>query len=510
MVSLSECLNDCFQTITDQNGRLLIVNSEGYRFGVVFEKEEKIQFFQSNSESKQILFKFSDIREVTRCTGEELEMIAISNQGKIIKAAFTGFSNEDPRSNIESPSRHGGVFQDMETLLNLHPKLKEGIWTDELTGNRYINLKELNGKDESIIIPDATVDIRKMLERDSKEYWGTPLNFKKSDIIDELEKIAMNQKRNPFLEWVAKPFEDTGPVSIVTPENLLTTVGATAPGLSEEEKQRIYLSNLIPMFMLATIGRQYEPDIVDVAIILIGPQETGKTQLCRRLGNRWYRATGEDVHDQKKLMESTNGGVVVEFREGQQILKPESLKNFLDFETLQYRKPYDRVEREYPIKAGIWITTNDMQPLIDITGARRLIPVYMTGDVEGSCWPIDIPEETYRRLWAEMKARYDRGERWRDYWNRIKPLAKIMQKYATTSPPYYDRVKVALSDFELYQKIPNEDLMMCLTRELGEREAEKVRGLIKKSPDAYDLERIKSPFRMDDKEGRYRGYTKIR
>lgn len=427
------------------NGSVYIVNSEGYRFGKFSEKDQKAMFYQSIGDSRRLVYSLSDIRMLLNDTGSEMQLIVIDN-GNLVNASFKGFSKDDIRSEdpVAVPDRHGGMFHDMNILLGFYPDLKDNIWKDRITGKCYINLRGLKLEDRTLLVSDATVHVRELLENDSKLYWGHAVNFKKMETIDKLETIAAINERNPFLEWVNNTPRDSNPIQVITPETLLKTVGVRALGLPSEDDEELVLSEVFQMVALATIERQYKRTVVDVAICLIGPQGTGKTTLCRCLGGEWYRSTTQGVHDKKKFMESVNGGVIVEFREGLQLLQTEEFKDFLDLDYLEYRKPYDRVEHEYDVMQFFIITTNDDQPLTDVTGNRRLIPLYMPGNTPDSIMPMEIDPETYRRIWATMKERYDAGERWRDHYGKVKDLISIMQESAAPSPPYYDRVKTIL------------------------------------------------------------------
>ena len=398
MSELPKPLNDHLRTVEDPNG-IFIENNDGYRFGTYSEKDGKIFFFESGSDSGLLVISAADIEKVTRNKGEELEIL-VKRESGLTNLEYRGYPKESPEAQTMRivPDRHGGTFQDMDLLFGLYPDLKENVWTDSLTGNRFIDLGGLNRKGGIKIIPDAIVDVQNVLEIESKQYWGNAINFKKQDTTDKLNRMAIENERNPFLEWIESTPESIEPIDIITADNLLRTIGATAPGLLNEEDEELYLKELTWSILLGCIERQYNPVKVDLAVCLIGPQGTGKTTFCEALGRKWYRSSSQDVHNIKQFMESVNGGVIVEFREGLQILNPETLKDFLDSRILQYRKPYDRMEREYPIRFITIITTNDDQPLIDSTGARRMAPVYLRGDEEGIS-PIEIPEETIRKIW---------------------------------------------------------------------------------------------------------------
>ncbi len=466
-------------------------------------------FNESLTDCKKLRYNPNDITIITYYLGNELEFL-YKDGNKVERGRFRGYKDGDPRSKQEPvivPDQHGGTFQDMDILFGFHPDFKPNVWTDDLTGNRYVNLKGLGYADEVRLIPDATVPIGKILADDSKKYWNKTCNFKKTDIMDYADDIARKKLRNPFLEWI-EDFEPTHDIPKITVENYLQTIGATAPGLNEDD-ERTYLSEILQAYLLAVRERQDHPIVVDMALCLIGKQGTGKTTFCRALGGSWYRSTSQDVHNTKQLMESANGGVVVEFREGLQMLNPETFKDFLDSDVLQYRKPYDRVERTYPIRFVTIITTNDNQPLIDMTGARRIAPIYLQGDVEGSLMPLDIPEEIYKGMWAEINRRYmdkEHPDRWRVHWNRIKPLAEVMQNEAKANPPFYDQILDAIGDWPKEIKLTNEDLTSRLKQALNNNnDVERAKKFIQKSPEAYGLIRA-APFKINGKT--YRGYMR--
>ncbi len=151
----------------------------------------------------------------------------------------------------------------------------------------------------------------------------------------------------------------------------------TAPGLTEEDEER-YLRWVCRAYLLATIERQIHSTKVDVCLCVYGNQRTGKSSAFEFLGGRWYRRTKESVRNPQKFLESVTGGAVVEFNDDdRQKTHPEAFKGFIDFDWMQYRKAYDKREKRYPIPFVTVITTNDHHPIVNLTGARRILPLCM-------------------------------------------------------------------------------------------------------------------------------------
>lgn len=237
MATLPERLSDLILERVAEKWHVL--NDDGFDFGIYSEKDESITFFDSRSESKVIVVPVAAIEQITRCKNDELDLL-IEKDSKPLSVEYVGFPRDSPETKDMRiiPERHGGTFQDMELLLSAYPKLRRNLWTDSLTGNRYINLSGINGKNKTFPIPDAVVDIQKCLEIDSKNIWGTAISFKKTDTIDMLNRMAFENERNPFLEWIRTTPKSAEPIQEkIAFDNLLLTIGATAPGLDEESEK---------------------------------------------------------------------------------------------------------------------------------------------------------------------------------------------------------------------------------------------------------------------------------
>ena len=330
------------------------------------------------------------------------------------------------------------------------------------------------------------------LEEESEREWGTPISIESSanTVIKILENKAIKNPRNPFMEWV-KNNETGTKLDNITIENLLYTAGGRAPALTEEE-EAIYLKEIMLAFLLAVIERQFKPIRLDMALCLIGDQGMGKTNVCTFLGggeDRWYKPAGENIRDDQKFYEKCSGGIVVELREGLQLKKPEILKNFLDLTEFQFRKPYARRESLNRIMFGVILTTNIDEALTDLSGSRRIGPVYFTGEIKLNL--AELPQETAGRLWKRAYEMYQNGERWRPHWNGIKDLAEKMQRYAAVTPPNYEKITEMLKDFNrIYGPIITTSDLFDRIRDISTlSEYDTIVKIIKSTPKAYHLKR---------------------
>ena len=409
---------------------------------------------------------------------------------------------EDIRIFEAPPEKSGGKITDLGRILGyvLKDRMKTGLWTDYHTGARHIDMSMIGEESGELDVRDASIPMRRFVEAQSALVWGRPLNVTDKDMTGFLEDKAKKTVRNRFLEAIRSREEKDSP-RWVSAYRLFGASGLTAPApdISEDE-EAAYVDWGNRAVLLAAIERQHDAAQVDKCPVFIGPQGTGKTSLCRFLGGRWYRASTQNVRDTKQFMESTNGAVIAEFREGLQTLNPETLKDFLDSEKVQFRKPYEKAEHEYPITFVTAITTNDPQPLLDLTGARRFLPLYMDPARQLE-QPWALSSEDWGAVWGRALWDYEHGERWRDGWQDVRGTAEKMQAYASRDPPYFEQTMELIAEYK-GDKIPRSWILNGLEARLGRSSAAALEAL-RKNPARFGLEKGKNPQYIGGKSERF-------
>lgn len=121
------------------------------------------------------------------------------------------------------------------------------------------------------------------------------------------------------------------------------------------------------------IRRIMEPGcLFDYVLVLVGKQGIGKTSLFRIIGGPWYKAYGGAI-DNKDFYLALRGAMLVDLDEGSTLNKSDSirLKSVITSTHDEYRAPYDRTMKKYPRRFVFSMSTNDTEPLRDVTGNRR-------------------------------------------------------------------------------------------------------------------------------------------
>lgn len=466
--------------------------------------EDAVAWYDSRGKRSQLRMPRESIESIERGSEPGAAIVTFSDG---TECTFYG-SSEDVRIQSAPPERTGGKITDLEHILDYvcGDGLDAFLWTDYHDGTKRIDLSMIGAPSEEIPIKDASVPVRRFVEAQTRILWGRPLNVTECDMTAYLEHRARLRIRNRFIEPIAaearKP--DLGSARRTGAYDLFQSVGLTAPApeiSAEEEEAYVRWTNRA--VLMSAIKRQFEPSLVDICPVIIGPQGSGKTALCRFLGGKWYRASTQDVKNARQFMESVNGAVIAEFREGIQTLNPETLKEFLDWDKVQYRKPYDKTEKEYPIPFVTVITTNDPQPLLDLTGARRFLPLYMDPSrrIEPS-W--ELTEADRLAVWSRALRDYENGEDWRDGWDEVKDTAAKMQDYASRDPPYFDQLMEVLSAWpNVGDKIPKRLIAEGLTARIGEGRKEVAMEGLRKNPLRFGLEKVKNPQYFEGKSERF-------
>lgn len=183
----------------------------------------------------------------------------------------------------------------------------------------------------------------------------------------------------------------------------LPTMLADYFGVKKDEYSRQVGLN----FMISAAARVREPGIKsDLMMVLEGKQGIYKSTAIEVLaGEDWFVATTESP-DNKDFYQILQGKWLVEIEELQSFSKPQmpKIKSAISSKRDVFRPPYGFVPRAFPRHCIFVGTTNDDEYLRDPTGARRFMPVYVSG-VE-----IDALKSDRDQLWAEADIRFARGE----------------------------------------------------------------------------------------------------
>lgn len=171
-----------------------------------------------------------------------------------------------------------------------------------------------------------------------------------------------------------------------------------------------YTAGIGMCWMISGVARVMRPGCqVDYMLVLEGAQGLGKSSGVRALlpKREWFSDTGI-VIGQKDSYLTLHGLWIYGFDEldsirGSDITKT---KSFLTSPSDRLRPPYGRRMRDFPRQTIFVGTTNETEYLRDRTGNRRFWPV--------TCTKIDVEAIARDRdqLWAEAKARFERGEKW--------------------------------------------------------------------------------------------------
>lgn len=166
-------------------------------------------------------------------------------------------------------------------------------------------------------------------------------------------------------------------------------------------------------FMCAAVRRVRKPGPdckFDNILILEGPQDLGKSLVCRRLFDPWFTDTLPSDLNGRHMSHCLQGVWGVEFAEIQHFLRsePEAIKAFLSKPVERYIAPYGRMEIERPRQCVFIGTTNSDDYGRDSTGNRRLWPV--------RCLKADADWVSRNRdqLWAEASLLEDGMPLWLD------------------------------------------------------------------------------------------------
>ena len=224
-------------------------------------------------------------------------------------------------------------------------------------------------------------------------------------VPDYVAAIADGNPWNPVADWIAsRPWDGTDRL-----QAMYDTLKVRAD-LSNAFKQRI-----VYRWLLSCVAAAFKPSGFSCrgVLVLQGPQAIGKT--------RWFAALVPDPllrdevvrlghHLDARSKDDVISAVshwIVEIGELDSSFRKDvaALKGFLTNDRDKVRRPYGRVDSEYPRRTVFAATVNDTTFLVDTTGNTRFwtIPVTRIDYEHG----IDM-----QQVFAQLLVDFRRGEQW--------------------------------------------------------------------------------------------------
>lgn len=175
------------------------------------------------------------------------------------------------------------------------------------------------------------------------------------------------------------------------------------PGVEDTEYNRMVARKVL----LAAVARTFEPGVkVDEALILVGPEGTGKSSWIKEM-SKGFSVEFQNI-ESKDTIQILSETWIAMAEESEVVAKSDfnRLKSFLTQNSDTYRVPY-AVEPETRLRRWVvWGSTNDMELLRERDGNRRFL---MVECVRPRDFDLLTPEYV-DQIWAEAVHAYMMGE----------------------------------------------------------------------------------------------------
>lgn len=324
----------------------------------------------------------------------------------------------------------------------IFPNYKTQMYYDVLREQEVVDMALLGRPEEGHKdLDDHIISIyHDYLERKFEEL-GMTGKLPTQQIMDEALLMHIQDiRRNSFREWLESLVWDGRRRVRMWFRDVF---GAIAPAYDTEKDELRYLGDVSEAWFKGAVARQYRNDVKhDIVPLIISTQGMGKGAGIRFSAgqDRWYIDTSNPLRPLPAFLDGIRGHVIVEFSEASQITGSSSqlFKSFISQTGDQLRKPYMRRQETFPRHCVFIATSNEDDILTDLTGNRRIFPMYCDVSKAKPCM-ISISREPLQQyeveqLWAEALQMYKERP------NEFLPAggedhAVKMQDYATAENP---------------------------------------------------------------------------
>lgn len=271
----------------------------------------------------------------------------------------------------------------------------------------------------------------------------------RENLTEYVKAVADSNAYNPVVEWIdSKPWDGVSRI-----QDLADTLICTNPEFRTLLLRRWLIS--------CAAGLEHKGFWTKGVLTLHGAQDLGKTSWFRRLVPADLGAFREGVSLDATSKDSVMTAVshwIVELGELESTLRRdmENLKAFISQTTDRLRRPYDRVDSEYPRRTVFCASVNSEKFLKDDTGNGRFWVIA----VEGVKHDHDVDMQ---QLWAEVMSLYRGGEQWHLTPHEKAQLNIGNEKFRQVSPVE----EILTSDYDLSAPCARWITATALLREMG-------------------------------------------
>lgn len=373
-------------------------DSDGYQYGVFGIKDEVIHFHKWNGnypKNGRIVTVADDLLSIV-LTEDVERTVKVSWKdgrtgyflGEIPKVANDQFEVVDelhyPPERMDVDAILKKYYRGRLAIRDFRPSVKLGGGWVEYNQSKH-RRKILSESDEAVkqfYIPRLTND----------EFKKYNYRIPQGEFDDIVMMLFNEEQQDTFLEYVqSTPWDGIDRMSTLHKAIGLSSTPFNGHPVVNPDEDDHYCKALVHMILVGAIQRHIRPFTQDYVPVIVGRPGCGKSTTLRALGGSfendlqgWYTGVKGKISTENQGREFYRpqlGKSIVELVEIDGILKKTDtgfLKSFLDGSHARFNEKHEKGMREYPLTAFITGTTNYERFLVDNTGNRRFLIVYMT------------------------------------------------------------------------------------------------------------------------------------
>lgn len=354
-----------------------------------------------------------------------------NEQDKKSFKAMEEFASKDPltKAHIAEEKLAEAKFDFAEEVELPDDEEQDTSWTSELTANTKGEYENSANNLNVIFQNDPFLkDTFKLNTFDNKRYVTKTLPWRKIDGAEPLRDVDYSGVRN-YIECVygivsSQKVDDALALEIEKKKfhPIVDYIKSLQwDGLRRVDtllidyfgaEDNVYTRAAIRKMLCAAIARVFRPGTkFDMALILVGPQETYKSTFVKKLGKDWFSDTFTTVQG-KESFEQIQGAWLVEIAElsGLKKAEVETIKHYITKCEDSFRPAYGRTIETYKRQCVFFGTTNSKDFLRDPTGNRRFLPIDVRPEYVTKNVAEELTSEEVDQIWAEAYMLYNEGE----------------------------------------------------------------------------------------------------